>query len=87
MSKVSNKIIEVQEIVFNQLKRLDNNEEMEIKSKEEIERANVISNNAQTFIKALNMQLSIMQYADKTENKVSYMYNKLGLTDELEDEE
>ena len=87
MSKISNKIIEVQEIVFNQLKRLDDNEEMEIKSKEEIERANVISNNAQTFIKTLNMQLSIMQYADKTENKVSYMYNKLGLTDELENEE
>lgn len=87
MSKVSNKIIEVQEIVFNQLKRLDNNEEMEIKSKEEIERANVISNNAQTFIKALNIQLNIMQYADKSEKKVSYMYNKLGLSEDLEDEE
>lgn len=85
--KTSNKIIDIQEIVYNQLKRLNNDKEMEIKAKEEIERANVISNNAQTFIKALNMQLSIMQYADKTEKKVSYMYNKLGLTDKLEDEE
>lgn len=85
--KTSNKIIDIQEIVFNQLKRLDNNEEMGVKAKEEIERANVISNNAQTFIKALNVQLNIMQYADKLERKVSYMYNKLGLTDGLEDEE
>lgn len=85
--KTSNKIIDVQEIVFNQLKRLDNNEEMGFKAKEEIERANVISNNAQTFIKALNIQLNIMQFAHKTNQKNSYMYNQLGLTDGLEDEE
>ena len=85
--KTSNKIIDIQEIVYNQLKRLDNNDDMEVKAKEEIERANVISNNAQTFIKALNMQLSIMQYADKSERKVSYMYKKLGLSEDLEDEE
>lgn len=85
--KTSNKIIDIQEIVYNQLKRLDNNEEMGIKAKEEIERANVISNNAQTFIKALNIQLNIMQFAHKTNQKSSYMYNQLGLTDGLEDED
>lgn len=84
--KTSNKIIEVQDIVFEQLKRLNNDKEMEIKAKEEIERANVISNNAQTFIKALNIQLNIMQYADKVDKKVSYMYNKLGLSDEFGEE-
>ena len=84
--KTSNKIIEVQDIVFEQLKRLNNDKEMEVKAKEEIERANVISNNAQTFIKALNIQLNIMQYADKSERKVSYMYNQLGLSDEFEEE-
>ncbi len=84
--KTSNKIIDIQEIVYNQLKRLDNNEDMEVKAKEEIERANVISNNAQTFIKALNIQLNIMQYADKVDKKVSYMYNKLGLSDEFDEE-
>ena len=84
--KTSNKIIEVQDIVFEQLKRLNNDKEMEIKAKEEIERANVISNNAQTFIKALNIQLNIMQYADKVDQKVSYMYNKLGLSDEFDEE-
>lgn len=71
--KTSNKIIDVQEIVFNQLKRLDNNEEMGFKAKEEIERANVISNNAQTFIKALNIQLNIMQFAHKT-NQKKFLY-------------
>jgi len=84
--KTSNKIIDIQEIVYNQLKRLDNNEEMGVKAKEEIERANVISNNAQTFIKALNIQLNIMQFADKVDKKVSYMYNKLGLSDESDEE-
>lgn len=76
-----NKLIDIQEVVFNQLKRLDDDELMEYKSKEEIERANVISNNAQTYIKAVNIDLKIMEYANKTDLKVKYLYNELGLLD------
>ena len=87
MNKTNNKIIDVQEVVFNQLKRLNDDKVMEERGAEEIARSNVISNNAQTYIKALNIQLNIIQYAHKTDTKVKYMYQQLGLTDEIEDEE
>ena len=76
---MNNKLIEIQEIVFNQLKRLDNNDLMKEKSAEEIARSNVISNNAQTFIKSVNIQLKIMEYADKSKRQVKSITKDLGL--------
>ena len=76
---MDNKLIEIQEIVFNQLKRLDNNDTMRKIGAEEIARSNVISNNAQTFIKSINMQLKIMEYADRNKKQVKAITKDLGL--------
>lgn len=76
---MDNKLIEIQEIVFNQLKRLDNNDTMRVIGAEEIARSNVISNNAQTFIKSINMQLKIMEYADRNKKQVKAITKDLGL--------
>lgn len=76
---MDNKLIEIQEIVFNQLKRLDNNDTMRVIGAEEIARSNVISNNAQTFIKSVNMQLKIMEYADRNKKQVKAITKDLGL--------
>jgi len=80
---MNNKIIEVQEIVFNQLKRLDNDKLMEEIGAEEIARSNVISNNAQTFIKSVNLNLKIMEFAKKQDRQVKAITKELGL---IEDE-
>lgn len=80
---MNNKIIEVQEIVFNQLKRLDNEKIMEEKRLEELARSNEISNNAQTFVKVANLNIRIMEMAMKQNVQVKSLTKTLGL---LEDE-
>lgn len=80
---MNNKIIDIQEIVYKQLKRLDDNANMQEKGAEEIARSNVISNNAQTFIKAVNIQLKIMDMAKRQDVQTKSLTKELGL---LEDE-
>ena len=72
MSKMGNKIIDIQEIVFKQLKRLDDDKLMEESGAEEIARSNVISNNAQTFIKSVNTQIKIMEMAERQNHRRVY---------------
>ena len=74
-----NKMIEVQEIVYRQLQRLDDNELMATKCADEIARSNVISNNAQTYIKAVNLQLRVLEFAKKSDSSVKSITKKIGL--------
>jgi hypothetical protein len=81
MSKTGNKIIDIQEIVYRQLKRLDDDKIMEEKGAEEIARSNVISNNAQTFIKSVNTNLKIMEMAERQGHQTKKLTEELGLID------
>lgn len=74
-----NKMIEVQEIVYRQLQRLDDNELMATKCADEIARSNVISNNAQTYIKAVNMQIRVLEFSKKSGSSVKSITKKIGL--------
>lgn len=85
MSKMGNKILDVQEVVYRQLLRLDDNKIMEESGAEEIARSNVISNNAQTFIKAVNINLRIIELADKQGRQIKALTKELGLLNEDED--
>ena len=85
MSKMGNKIIDIQEIVFKQLKRLDDDKLMEESGAEEIARSNVISNNAQTFIKSVNTQIKIMEMAERQGHQVRKLTHDLGLIDDLKE--
>lgn len=82
MSKTGNKIIDIQEVVYRQLLRLDDNKLMEEKGAEEIARSNVISNNAQTFIKSVNTSIKIMEMAERQGHQVRKLTHDLGLTEE-----
>ena len=75
----NNKMIDIQEIVFKQLKRLDDEEIMKERCAEEIARSNVISNNAQTFIKSINMQLRVLEFAYKNNLSVKDLSKKIGI--------
>lgn len=81
MSKLGNKIIDIQEVVYRQLMRLDDNKIMEEKGAEEIARSNVISNNAQTFIKSVNTQMKIMEMAERQGRQTKKLTEELGLID------
>ena len=77
---MNNKIIEVQEILFQEMKRLngenfltDNN------CNKEIARSTAIYNQATGFIKAVNTNISIINMAKREGTRVETIIEKLGL--------
>lgn len=74
-----NKLIKVQEIVFNQLNRLDNDNLMKTDLKNELNRGNIISNNAATYLKAVNTGLSISNTAKRTGQSLRELQKELGI--------
>lgn len=85
---MDNKIIRVQEIIFDQLNRLsDENLMRSGYGKREIERSNVISNNAQTFIKIVNLNLKIQEVARRNQTQNRNLLQELDLIEEETDEE
>lgn len=74
-----NKLIEVQEIVFNQLNRLDDDALMKTDLKNELNRGNIISNNASTYLKAVNTGLNISNTAKRTGQSLRELQKELGI--------
>lgn len=58
-------ITRIQEIVLNQLNRLDNDELMKDNGKPEIQRGNAISKNASSFVQLINTKLKVIEYKEK----------------------
>ena len=80
---MKNKIIRVQEIIFDELNRLSDEELMKSgQGKREIERSNVISNNAQTFIKVVNLNLKIREVARREQTQQDKLMKELNIIDE-----
>ena len=81
--KMDNKLIRVQEIIFDELNRLSNDEIMKSGfGKREIERSNVISNNAQTFLKLVNANLKIREVAKRNGTQYQKLMEELNLIEE-----
>ena len=80
MNKVDNKIIEVQDILFKEMKRIDNTDGHTVKeAKLEFSRATALYNMSTGFIKTLNANLNIMNLAKRTETKYETLMKKLCL--------
>lgn len=80
-----NKIIEVQDIVFHELTRLNNLTKSDLASKvgqNEMARSNYISNNAQTFIKAVSLNIKVNEMATRTHTNVNELRKELGVVQE-----
>jgi hypothetical protein len=76
----NNKIIEVQEMLFNQMKRLSKDDFItDDNSNKELSRSTALYNQSTTFIKAINTQLSIIQIARRNDMKTKELITKLGL--------
>ncbi len=83
-----NKIIDVQDIVYHELTRLNNLTKNDLSSKvgkNEMARSNYISNNAQTFIKAVSLNIKINEMATRTRTNVNELRKELGVVVESED--
>ena len=80
---MDNKIIEVQEILFQEMKRLNNeNFLLDDNSNKELARSTAIYNQATGFIKAVNANIGIMNMAKREGTRVENIIEKLGLDDE-----
>lgn len=80
---MKNKIIEVQDVLFKEMKRL--NEEKFIVDenyKKELERSTALYNQTTNFIKAVNTNISIRNLARWEEIKYDVLMKELGLSDE-----
>ena len=75
----NNKIIDIQEILFNEMKRLNDEKYMNENGMAEISRSNALTNNALTYIKAINAQLRILETAEKNQQTSQSLIQELGI--------
>lgn len=80
---MKNKIIEVQDVLFQEMKRLNNKDFItDENSKKELERSTAIYNQTTNFIKAINTNIAIRNLARWEETKYDVLVKELGLSDE-----
>lgn len=80
---MKNKIIEVQNVLFQEMKRLNNKDFItDENSKKELERSTAIYNQTTNFIKAINTNIAIRNLARWEETKYDVLIKELGLSDE-----
>lgn len=80
---MNNRIIEVQEMLFNEMKRVDNTNGLDAKEVQlEFGRATALYNMSTNFIKTLNTNINIMNMAKKNDIRYESLMSKLGLGDE-----
>ena len=77
-----NKIITIQEMLMKEMNRLDDNDYMAKYGKDEVLRSNALTNNATTFIKAINVQLRIKEVAEKSKVTQGSLEKELGVQQE-----
>lgn len=80
---MKNKIIEVQDVLFQEMKRLNKKDFLtDENSKKELERSTAIYNQTTNFIKAINTNIAIRNLARWEETKYDVLIKELGLSDE-----
>lgn len=80
---MKNKLIEVQDVLFQEMKRLNKEDFVtEENAKKELERSTAIYNQTTNFIKAINTNISIRNLARWEETRYDVLIEELGLSDE-----
>ena len=81
--KMNNNLIKMQEMLMRQMERLDDlDQTIGVDKGEEISRANALSQNAETFLKSVNVGLRIIEVAKKYETKKEQLTLELGVESE-----
>ncbi len=76
------KISRVQDAIFKQIERLDDNDNMKKNSKEELKRANAINSSAVAYVKSVGLQLSIVNTSAKLGVDIDDLTDALGVSNE-----
>lgn len=75
----NNNLLEMQEMLFAEMKRLSDDKLMEEKGMEEVARSNALSASALTILKSINAQLRIEEVSQKYEINEKVLHKKIGL--------
>lgn len=76
---MNNKLLDIQDILFKQLKEFEENDMSAEKLSLEISKANAISNVAITFIKTINLNIRVKEMAEKYSITEEQIKKELGL--------
>ena len=75
----NNELQRIQKILLNQMERLDDNDIMKEKSKEEIMRSGALSQSASSFIKSVQTQIKVLDLTGKYNVEPEDMNKYLGI--------
>ena len=78
---MNNKLIDIQNALYNQIKRLDNNEIMSQNNKE-IQRSGALSQSAGAYIKSVQTQIKVKEMAGKNPQAEDTLLKEFGVLDE-----
>ena len=76
---MNNKLLDIQEALMKQIKRIDNDKLSNENLVNEIARSNALSNTANTFIKTVNVNIRIKELANRFETTKEKINEELGL--------
>lgn len=76
---MNNNLIEIQEMLLKQMKRLDDDTLMETRGKEEVSRCNALSQSATSFIKSVNVGMRVIEMSEKYDIQKDKLIKELGI--------
>lgn len=77
---MNNKLIKIQEMLYNQMQRLDNNDLINKGlGKREFERSKTLSSSASTYIKTVQTQIKIKNIAKNNKKQEDRLLKELGI--------
>ena len=79
---MENKLIEIQEMIMRQMRRLDDDKLMKENAEQEISRGNTLSLNATTLMKTFNIGLRVIEMTQKFDLNKETLEKELGIKDE-----
>lgn len=78
----NNVIRKMQSVLTRELERLDSDDHMNTRSKEEVQRSSAISQSANTILKTISIDMKIMKMAEQMGMTANELKDKLGVTSE-----
>lgn len=79
---MNNKIIKIQEMLYEEMKKLSDDENIKTYAKREVSRSQALTQSAGTFIKAVNTQLRIKELTKKNPAYEETLLKELGVVNE-----
>ena len=76
---MNNRLLDMQEMIFKQMKRLDNDKLSIEELTNEVSRSNALSNNALTILKTINVNIRIAEMSEKYQKTKDAINKELGL--------